>query len=150
MIIMSPTRRVPTNKRPFQHCFPLMRLELMLALALVPPNQIAQGLVCHFLLELQPSASVETVEVPVTTKGFWMSLGVSGVTPVFVTRSSQEEKSKRPSSTNWLLAPEPDAREDPMPDRIGGASELQVVEKLGVTVLRSDSSSRRQSEAARR
>ena len=32
-----------------------------------------------------------------------MSLSVSGVTPVFFTRSSQEEKLKRPSSTNWLL-----------------------------------------------
>ena len=32
-----------------------------------------------------------------------MSLSVSEVTPVFFTRSSKEEKLKRPSSTNWLL-----------------------------------------------
>ncbi len=70
-----------------------------------------------------------------------MSLSVSGVTPVFFTGSSQEEKLKRPSSMNWLLATgEPDAREDPNPDRIGG----ELVEKLDV--LWSDSP--RQSEAA--
>ena len=32
-----------------------------------------------------------------------MSLSVSEVTPVFFPRSSQEEKLKCPSSTNWLL-----------------------------------------------
>ena len=69
-----------------------------------------------------------------------MSLSVSGVTPVFFTRSSQEEKLKRPSSTNWLLVSPMLDLEDPNPDRIGG----ELVEKLDV--LWSDSP--RQSEAA--
>ena len=54
-----------------------------------------------------------------TTKGFWMSLSVSGVTPVFFTRSSQEEKSKRPSSTNWLLV-------SPMLEKIPTPTESEV------------------------
>ena len=69
-----------------------------------------------------------------------MSLSVSGVTPVFFTRSSQEEKLKRPSSTKWLLVSPMLDLEDPNPDRIGG----ELVEKLDV--LWSDSP--RQSEAA--
>ena len=68
-----------------------------------------------------------------------MSLSVSGVTPVFFTRSSQEEKLKRPSSTNWLLV-SPMLEKIPTPTETGG----ELVEKLGV--LRSDSP--RQSEAA--
>ena len=48
-----------------------------------------------------------------------MSLSVSGVTPVFFTRSSQEEKSKRPSSTNWLLV-------SPMLEKIPTPTESEV------------------------
>ncbi len=48
-----------------------------------------------------------------------MSLSVSGVTPVFFTRSSQEEKSKRPSSTNWLLV-------SPMLEKILTPTESEV------------------------
>ena len=48
-----------------------------------------------------------------------MSLSVSGVTPVFITRSSQEEKSKRPSSTNWLLV-------SPMLEKIPTPTESEV------------------------
>ncbi len=72
----------------------------------------------------------------------WMSLSVSGVTPVFFTRSSQEEQSFEAPELYELATGEPDAREDPNPDtgRIGG----ELVEKLDV--LRSDSP--RQSEAA--
>ena len=48
-----------------------------------------------------------------------MSLSVSGVTPVFFTRSSQEEKLKRPSSTNWLLV-------SPMLEKIPTPTESEV------------------------
>ena len=61
-----------------------------------------------------------------------MSLSVSEVTPVFFPRSSQEEKLKRPSSTNWLLVSLM-LEKIPTPTEIGG----ELVEKLGV--LRSDS-----------
>ncbi len=52
-----------------------------------------------------------------------MSLSVSGVTPVFFTRSSQEEKSKRPSSTNWLLV-------SPMLEKIPTPTESEVTRSL--------------------
>ena len=48
-----------------------------------------------------------------------MSLSVSGVTPVFFTRSSQEEKLKRPSSMNWLLV-------SPMLEKIPTPTESEV------------------------